>query len=390
MAVACPAVTSRSEHPAQRRWHRAVVLGAALALAAGLGACKQEEQAAEAPQPVRIMTVTSEPLAKASTYVGTVKARYESDLGFRVGGKVIERLVNVGDAVVAGQELARLDVTDLRLGYEANEAERAAARSNLTQAFAAERRGKDLLDRGHISTAIYDQRKAALDEAQGRLERAERNVALSRNQTEYATLRADQAGLVTALPVEVGQVVTAGQLVVRLARNGDREVVVAIPEVRLADIRQTRTEIELWADAGKRRYPGRLREVTPQADAVTRTYQARFTIDAPDNAAVLGMTANVITTSGDATRMVRVPASAIINNGDGVAVWIVEDGTRVKRRPVTVQAFGQQEALVTSGLAEGERIVTLGVHILDEARAVRVVEERPLVKMAADRAPVAK
>lgn len=363
-----------------------MALAAVIALA---GCQKKDQQAAEAPQPIRVMPVKSEPLARAASYVGTVRARYESDLGFRVAGKITERLVNIGDSVKAGQPLARLDVTDLQLTREANEAELAAAKSNLAQALAAERRGKDLLDRGHVSEAVYDQRKVALDEAQGRLDRAERNLAISRNQTDYATLKADQAGVVTALPVEVGQVVAAGQLVVRVAQDGEREAVVAIPETRLADIREAQPEVALWADAS-RRYGAKLREISPQADAATRTYLARFTIENPDAAVVLGMTATVVANAGVRAEVVRVPSTAVINDGRGASVWIVgQNGTRVERRPVEILSFGQQDVLVTSGLNAGERLVTLGVHVLDEARPVKVVEERSPVKVAADQAPVA-
>lgn len=378
--------------PIDARKHTQAIRFATLALAAGLAlaGCKKEEQAAEAPQPIRVMGVKTEPLVRAASYVGTVRARYESDLGFRVAGKIVERLVNVGDRVSVGQPLARLDVTDLELTREANAAELSAAKSNLAQALAAERRGKDLLERGHVSAAVYDQRKAALDEAQGRLDRAERNLAISSNQADYATLKAGEAGVVTALPVEVGQVVTAGQLVVRVARDGEREAVVAIPEARLAEIRDAQCEVELWADS-KQRYSARLREISPQADAATRTYLARFRIENADAAVGLGMTATVVASTGSRAEVVRLPATAVINDGRGAAVWVVnETATRVARRPVEVMSFGQRDVIVTRGLAAGERLVTLGVHVLDENRAVRVVEERPPVKLAADQAPASK
>lgn len=356
-----------------------------LALTVGLAACKKEEPTAEAPQPVRVMAVKSEASSRSTSYVGVVRARYESDIGFRVAGKITERLVNVGDAVVPGQVLARLDVTDLQLAREANEAEVAAARSNQQQAIAAEARAKDLLSRGHVAQALYDQRKAALDEASGRLERAERNVALSRNQADYANLSADQAGVVTLLPIEVGQVVAAGQLVVRIARDGEREAVVSIPESRLGELRDAASQVELWAST-TRRFAARLREVSPQADAATRTYQARFTILEADASVALGMTATVITSASSTVETVRIPASALINDGRGPSVWVV-DGTskRVLRRMVEVKNFGQQDVIISSGLAEGERVVSLGVHVLDEARPIRIVEERPPLKLASDK-----
>lgn len=363
---------------------------ALLVAALTLAGCKSEAPTAEAPQPVRVMAAKSEPLGSSSSYVGVVRARYESDLGFRVAGKIVERLVNVGDKVAAGQVLARLDVTDLELAREANEAELTAARSSQQQALAAEVRARDLLTRGHISQAVYDQRKSALDEANGRVERSERNVEISRNQASYTTLKAEDAGIVTALPVEVGQVVAAGQLVVRLARDGEREALVAIPETRVAEIKAASSEIELWADT-KRRYPARLREISPQADAASRTYQARFTILEADTSVALGMTATVIAQASDRTQGVRVPASAILNDGRGASVWIVDaSGSRVIRRPVSIKSFGQQHVLVSDGLKDGERLVTLGVHILDEGRPVRIVEERQPVKLAADKSPFAQ
>lgn len=355
-----------------------------------LAACKGEQPAAEAPQPVRVMAVKAAQDAQATSYVGVVRARYESDLGFRVAGKITERLVNVGDAVAAGQVLARLDVTDLQLAREANEAEQSAARSNLDQATAAEARARDLLARGHVAQAVYDQRRAALDEAKGRLDRAERNFAISRNQADYASLKADQAGIVTQLPIEVGQVVAAGQLVVRLARDGEREAVVAIPESRIAGIRAAQSEVELWA-ATARRYPARLREIAPQADAATRTYQARFSILDADASVALGMTATVFAHATEAAETVRVPSSAVMNDGRGAAVWVIGgNGERVVRRTVTVKSFGQSEVTLSAGLSEGERIVTLGVHVLDEGRPVRIVEQRQPVKLAADGATTAK
>lgn len=361
-----------------------------LALTVGLAACKKDEPTAEAPQPVRVMVVKSEASSRSASYVGVVRARYESDLGFRVAGKITERLVNVGDAVVAGQVLARVDVTDLQLAREANEAELAAARSNLQQAVAAEARAKDLLTRGHVAQALYDQRKAAQDEASGRLERAERNVALSRNQAEYANLSADQAGVVTLLPVEVGQVVAAGQLVVRLARDGEREAVVSIPESRLAELRNAESQVELWAST-KRRFAARLREVSPQADAATRTYQARFTILEADANVSLGMTATVMASASAAAETVRIPASALINDGRGPSVWVVDaSGKRVLRRLVEVKTFGQQDVTIAGGLVEGERVVSLGVHVLDEGRPIRIVEQRQPVKLAADQSPGAQ
>lgn len=361
------------------------LLAAALALMVALTGCKENKPMAEAPQPVRAMVVSLETAVGERAYVGTIRARYESDLGFRVAGKIAQRLVNVGDAVKTGQAIAKLDPVDLKLAVESNAAELAAAKSSLNQAAAAEQRFKQLLAQGHVSTAAYDQRKATADEARGRVERAERTLDLAKNQSTYATLAADADGVVVALPVEVGQVVAQGQTVARIAQTHEREAVVGLPEARLADARAASATVTLWSNGGKR-YAATLREIAPQADAASRTFQARFALPEADHDVALGMTATVTLAGEGKSAVARVPASAIINDGRGAAVWVLDgDGTRVARRAIEIEAFGAADVLVTSGLTAGERIVSLGVHVLDEKKPVRVVETRAPIKYAADR-----
>jgi RND family efflux transporter MFP subunit len=323
---------------------------------------------------VQRIAVTS--AAEVRAYAGVVRARYETDLGFRVAGKIIERLVNVGDRIDKDQVLARLDLTDYRLSLESSEAELAAAKSTLTQAAADEERYEQLRIKGFASTAAYEQKRAAADEARGRVERAERAVGVARNQVDYTELRANEAGVITALPVEVGQVVGVGQLVTRVARLDEREVVVAIPESRIDDARASEATVELWAD-DSRHYRATLREFSPQADPVTRTYQARFTIEAPDDAVLLGMTATVRLVRKERRLAVRLPLGAIFSNGNGPSVWVVApDNTHLRRAPVEVIEFHQNDVLIASGLGEGERVVALGAQLLDENKPIRVVEER--------------
>jgi RND family efflux transporter MFP subunit len=227
-----------------------------------------------------------------------------------------------------------------------------------------------------VSPAAYEQKKAAADEARGRVERAERALDVARNQVAYTELRANEAGVITALPVEVGQVVAVGQLVVRLAQLVEREVVVAIPESRLDDARASEATIDLWAD-GSRHYRARLREFSPQADPVTRTYQARFTIEAADDAVALGMTATVRLVRKEGRLVVRLPLGAIYSDGGGASVWVVtSDNAHLRRTPVEVIEFHQNEVLIARGLGASERVVALGAQLLDEDRLVRVVEER--------------
>jgi multidrug efflux system membrane fusion protein len=341
-----------------------------------LAGCKEERPVAEAPTPVRVQRIAVETAAEARAYTGVVRARYETDLGFRVAGKIVERLVNIGDSVKKDRVLARLDPTDFGLAVESSEAELAAARSSLAQAAAEEGRFGKLVAQSWVSPASYEQKRAAADEARGRVERAERALGTARNQVGYTELRANEAGIITALPVEMGQVVAVGQLVARLAQLTEREVVVAIPESRLDDAHASDGTVDLWAD-GSRRYRAVLREFSPQADPVTRTYQARFAIEAADDAVVLGMTATVRLVLKESRPVVRLPLGAIYNDGSGASVWVVTaDGTHLRRALVDVIEYRQNDLLIANGLNAGERVVALGAQLLDEGRLIRIVEER--------------
>jgi RND family efflux transporter MFP subunit len=349
---------------------------ASAALLIVLAGCKEERPTIEAPTPVRVQRIAVETAAEARAYTGVVRARYETDLGFRVAGKIAERLVNIGDRIDKDQVLARLDPADYRLSLESSEAELAAAKSSLAQAAADAQRYEMLLTERHVAPAAYEQKKAAADEARGRVERAERAVSFARNQVAYTELRANDAGVITALPVEVGQVVAVGQLVARVAKLVEREVVVAIPESRLDDAHAGEATVDLWAD-GSRRYRSTLRELSPQADPVTRTYQARFSIEAADDTVVLGMTATVRLARKEGRLLVRLPLGAIYADGSGASVWVITpDNTHLRRAPVEVIEFHQNDVLIASGLDAGARVVALGAQLLDENKTIRVVEER--------------
>jgi RND family efflux transporter MFP subunit len=344
--------------------------------ALGIGGCKEQPAVVAKPTPVRVTTVVFEPDAEARRYVGVIRPRFESDLGFRVAGKISERLADVGATVKAGDVIARLDPTDFRLTQRSQDAELSAARSNRDQAVTAEDRYRTLLAKGHVSQAALDQRKAAGDEARSRFERAERALELATNQIAYTELKADHSGVVSLLPVEAGQVVAAGQTVARIARQGEREAVVAIPEQRLGELQSSDATVELWA-GGKGELKAKLREVSPEADKATRTFQARFSIDQLPASAGLGMTATVALRPARGAEIARLPLSAVMNDGKGAAVFVVDaSGTRVERRAVVVAAFGQDAAAIQSGLKSGERVVTLGVHAIDPGQPVRIVETR--------------
>ena len=218
------------------------------------------------------------------------------------------------------------------------------------------------------------------EEAIGRqppdFERAERALGTARNQVAYTELRANETGIITALPVEMGQVVAVGQLVARLAQLSEREVVVAIPESRLDDARASDATVDLWAD-GSRSYQAVLREFSPQADPITRTYQARFTIEAADDAVALGMTATVRLVLKEGRAVVQLPLGAIYNDGLGPSVFIVTpDGAHLRRAFVNVLEYRQDDVVIAGGLSAGDRVVALGAQLLDENKPIRVVEER--------------
>ena len=248
-----------------------------------LAACENETASptAKAERPVQVERVEFESENAAREFVGVVRARYETDLGFRVAGKIVNRVVNVGDRIRVGDVVARLDPQDLKLQVQSAEAEFAAATSNLHQATTDLERYDALKTRGWASLADFDRKKATKDEAEGRLQRAERSLDLARHQFDYADLKADADGVITETLAEPGQVVAVGQAVVRLARQGEKEVLVALPETWLSEAHSSRATVQLWSGP-ERRFKAHLRELSPQAEATTRTYAARFTIDNPD------------------------------------------------------------------------------------------------------------
>jgi RND family efflux transporter MFP subunit len=344
-----------------------------LALAVFLAGCEANTAPApRAERPVQVQRATFEARDVAREFVGVVRARYETDLGFRVAGKIVTRVVNVGDVVRAGDIVARLDPRDPKLQLESAEAELSAATSSLGQAAADLARYTTLRERGYASVADFDRKKAAKDEAEGRLERARRALELARNQLGYAELRADADGVITATLAEPGQVVAIGQPVARLAHRGEKEAVVALPETWLGEARKSAASVRLWSDRD-RSFDARLRELSPQADPATRTYAARFTIDQADDTVAFGMTATVTLSHAADRRVARLPLSAILNRGSGPAVYLVDETNALQLQPVTVASFTQDVALVTSGLRDGDKVVTLGVQKLEAGLTVRAV-----------------
>jgi len=346
-----------------------------LLLAVLVGACEshtgQDSAADQAPaQPVLVTTVEYQTSTQPRHFAATIRPRIESDLGFRVNGKVAKRLVQNGDLVRKGQPLLLLDPIDLKLQLEQSQAEMRAATTSLAQAEADEARTTELQRQGWSPTAALDKAHAAAGDARGRLTRAQRAVDLAGNALNYATLEADADGVITSTPVEPGQVVSAGQAVVRLAHTAELEVLVALPETYVERARNARGSMTLWS-APDNSYEVKLRELSPAADSATRTYATRYTIVNPDAAVRLGMSATLALTEDTSERVARLPLTALFDHGRGPSVWVVDDSGRLTARNVTIARYEGQSALIARGVRDGEYVVTLGVEKLDEGLVVR-------------------
>ncbi len=352
------------------------LLAVALVLLAplGLAACEEGKTTPAAEiRPVKAEAVSfidaQEPLA----FAGTVTARTESALGFRVAGKVLERTVDPGAHVKAGTVLARIDAQDFDLQKRNAQAAIAAAEADLARARADAGRYEQLRGSPSFNPAVYDQRRTGADAAEARLNQARMQARMADNQLGYAVLRADADGVVTAVNAEPGQVVAAGQWVVKIARDGEREVLAYVPEQRLMELRNApAVKVALWATPD-RLLDAKVREVSPQADAMTRTYAVRFALsDAP--AAQLGMTATVVLPRKLDHRVASLPLTALYQKGREPALWVVDAKTgALELRKVTVAAYREDAVLIAEGVQQGEMVVTAGVNKLDASQRVRLL-----------------
>ena len=353
------------------------LLVAALALL--LVACSKAPPPAE---PVRaVKTVVIAPTSTGGTYeyAGEIRARVESRLGFRVGGKMIERPVNVGDSVEAGQLLARLDPRDLRLGEDVARAAVASAAVNLQQADADFKRYRDLKDQGFISGAELERRETTLKVAKAQLEQARAQSGVQGNQAGYAALNADTGGVITGVDVEPGMVVAAGASVVRLARDGPRDVVFSVPEDKVGLIqaiaaRQGTVQVRLWS-SGAATVAAKIREVSAAADPATRTFLVKADLGDADGPR-LGQTATVAVDTPRVAGIARVPLSALKEDHGKSTVWIVDAASMTTvSRLVTIGGAEGNDAVVLAGLVPGDRVVTAGVHVLSPGQKVRLYND---------------
>lgn len=348
------------------------LLGTVLPFAALLTACGHEEQTPpEAPRPVRSVVAAASDGSVGATYSGQVHARHESKLGFQTSGKVVARLVELGAHVKRGEPLLRLDPAQEALHVVAAAADVDAARSRVAQNRVDLQRTEQLLARQFASQAEVDQQRLALAESESQLRAALAQQQIKVNQRGYTELVADRDAVVTALTAETGQVVSPGQPVVTLAADGEREVLVSIPESRVEELRRARSlQVSIWARPG-RRYAGRLRELAPDTDSVTRTYSARIAVDDADAALLLGMTASVHAPDVDGATAIRLPLTAIHHRGRQAMVWLVDPkSSQVSARAVELGSAHDDSVLVAGGLKGGEIVVTAGVHMLHDGQRV--------------------
>jgi RND family efflux transporter MFP subunit len=331
------------------------------------------------PRAVRAQEVTAEAVAAEQSYTGVVRARYETDLAFRVGAKITTRHVEVGQRVSTGAVLFRLDPTDYRLAVKAAESDLTAAEAEVVQATAEDARvtATRLQHAGAVSLSETDKVRSARDAAVGRRDRAREALALARNRLAYCELTADADGVITALTAEAGQVVAEGQVIARLARDGEREAVISLPENQAVAARTARATVTLWAAPGES-YPAVLRELSPVADPITRTYQARFTIQNPGPKVVLGMTATVHLTPSSAATGYSLPLSSLLRTGAQPAVWVVDRATgKLTLAPVEVREYRHETVVLSGGVKSGQLVVTAGVQKLDPGVTVRAWEGNP-------------
>ena len=334
-----------------------------------LTGCGKPESDPRTEAPLVRITAAQPASAQERGLTGLVAARVQSNLGFRVAGKVTERLVDAGQTVHAGQPLMRIDRTDYQHAITAQAATLVAAKARRDQAAADEARYSGLVEAGAVSKSTYDQVKAAADSARGQYDAVEAQLKVSRDEGDYATLLADSDGVVMDTLAEPGQVVAAGQAVVRLAHAGQREAVVGLPETLRPRLGAVASAAVYGAEA---RAPAHLRQLSDAADPQTRTFEARYVLDGAAATAPLGSTVTLYVSS-DGKAGVAVPLGALDDEGKGPGVWVFNgEASTVSWHPVEIASVGAETATLSRGLAEGDRIVALGGHFLREGQAVRV------------------
>jgi RND family efflux transporter MFP subunit len=348
-------------------------------LAMGIAGCKSPEprDPRALPELVRIVAVKSV-VGGDLAFTGVVTARVQSDLGFRVSGKVIKRFVDAGQVVRAGQPLMRIDATDYAHVITTQIQNAEAAKAKAQQAAADEARYRGLVATGAVSASTYDQIKAAADAAQAQLSAVEAQAQVAKDEGDYSLLVADADGTVVQTLGEPGQVVAAGQTVIKLAHAGPREAAVYLPET----IRPSLGSIARATTYGNSvSVEARLRQLSDAADPSTRTFEARYVLGGVDANTPLGATVTIQLPQSGKSSSSQIPLAAITDRGKGPGVWILnEKSSAVSFRPVKILRLGDENAILSDGVAPGDRIVALGAHLLSEGQQVRVEDEKAAIR----------
>lgn len=350
----------------------------ALLATAMLAACSKPAPEPEPVRPVRTLVVQESALGGGREFAAEVRARTETRLSFRVPGKLVQRMVDVGQTVRAGQPVARLDVQDAQLSAQAARSALAGAQSNLALAQADFARFKQLREQGFISDAELQRRDASLKAAQAQFEQASAQASLAGNAASYSVLQATAAGVVTAVDAEPGMVLAAGAPVLRLAHDGPRDAVFAVPEDQVQVLRQWSSlpgvfSVRGWS-AGAAWVPAKVREISASADPVSRTFTVKLDVGQAASL-LLGQTATVQVTPPAGAKGLRLPLSALKEQGGASHVWVVEPGSmKVRLQPVQVAGAEGNDAVIAGGLSPGMRVVSAGVHVLVPGQQVRLLE----------------
>ena len=336
-------------------------------------ACEKPLEPPPPPRPALVVIVGIEAANNAMVLVGEVKSRYEANQGFRIKGKIIERKVEVGSLVKKGQVIARLDASDLNLGAASSIADVRAAEANYALAKSDVERQRQLVDKKFISQAALDKYEAQLKTAAARVNQAKAQAAVSSNQTRYTALVADRDGVVTQIRAEPGQVVDAGEMIVQVVDSKQIEVLVAVPESRMAMLKVgDEVAVKLWASQvnnQEKTYAGKVREIAPAASSTTRAFDVRVTISEPDEAVKLGMTAGV-RLAESAEDEIIIPTGALTQINGKSAVWVIDKKNVANPREVVAGQYTENGVMITSGLQSGEMVAIAGVHTLMKGQKV--------------------
>ena len=365
----------------KHRWNILVAGVTAVGVSLALVACGEKPQGEAPPRPVKLVTVGSGAVSPTVELAGEIRARVESRLGFRVAGKIVARKVETGQHVRRGEELARIDARDYQLSRSAADSQVVARRADVEIAQSEYRRFQDLRKQGYVSEQDLERKRVALSAAESALKQAESGASLEGNRLGDTVLRADADGVVTGIDADTGEVVEPGAPVIRLAQDGPREIVVEFPEDRTLLARIGRAEVILWAQPGVK-YPAKLRELSAAADPVTRTFRARYSVQAPAGALALGQSATLLLSLPPQKGGMRLPTTALTEYQGVTHVWVYDPATSLlKRTPIRIVGLEGNDVFV-GGLGDGAQVVVAGVHLLSEGQKARPLGALPAARPA--------